>query len=321
MAKERSAKKKKRHGGVGPLGCLYVLLGIAVLIFIILAVRFAIVFKGAYAEIREEIASRREAREMAEREESRRAEENRTSSEEPEPSGSETEPGEFSGENETENSSEESPGETESGPEDPASETEESVPPPSSSETPSAYEVSVDRPDSGLRIWIGDSRTVGLFMTVATDVRDVAIAEVGMSYPWFESTAVPILEQYIAGGNVSTVYINMGVNDCASSVKQPAQFAAPQYIQRINNLIAAHPGIRFVFVSVGPGDGASYNGTSIPALNQEVDRFNAAMYSSCAADFLDLCGFLKANGFSTQDGIHYTAATYRDIYSFVLGSS
>ena len=317
MTEKKQKKQKRRRAGGIVLACLYALLTAAVLIFAVLLTRFMLFFRNAYSDLRAEIA----AREEAEAEASRQEERDRTAD-----SGGNPSAPDDSGENGEDKNSEESgsgfPSESaeESGPEDsqPEEETSESEPVP---ETPSAIEVSVDQPDGGLRIWVGDSRTVGIFMNVTTSAQDIAIAEVGMTYVWFDGTAVPQLEQYIRAGNVSRVFINMGVNDCAGSIGNPAANAAPKYAARINGLIEAYPAVRFIFYSVGPGNGSSYNGNSIAALNEEVDRFNSIMYGSCRAEFLDLNGFLKANGFGTLDGLHYDAATCREIYQFVIGSS
>ena len=169
----------------------------------------------------------------------------------------------------------------------------------------------------GLRVWIGDSRMVGLQQAVAYDPgKDVFIAQVGEALPWFQSTAVPTLESYLQAGGVGSVYINLGVNDCAGSYGNPSYNAAYDYASIINGLIDKYPHVRFYFMSVGIGRGDYYFSVHIPSMNNEVHAFNSIMQSSCRAVYIDTGEMIERDGFETADGIHYSASTYQRIYDY-----
>ena len=66
------------------------------------------------------------------------------------------------------------------------------------------------------RIWIGDSRTVGLELNVNMSNEDLILAKSGQSYVWFSNTAIKELKKLLNMYPTSQIIINMGVNDCAS---------------------------------------------------------------------------------------------------------
>ena len=175
---------------------------------------------------------------------------------------------------------------------------------------------------NGLRVWVGDSRTRGLKLYAGTDTaKDSFICEDGTGVDWFEKTAVPQLKALIASKTVSAVYINMGINDCASTYKTSEGNRSARYSRDINALISAYPQIRFYFLSIGPGDGQTYFSTDIPKMNAEADKFNAGMKKNCLAGYIPVAEYLKSSGFTTMDGLHYDAATCKKIYAYVLKMS
>ena len=104
-----------------------------------------------------------------------------------------------------------------------------------------------------------------------------------------------------------TVIINLGVNDLDSSAYLRLYNGLPDEFLDNNKVI---------FMSVNPCDGGySY-------LNSRIEAFNNDMSAGLDSriTFLDSYTFLMWNGFSTVDGLHYTAGTYVDIYNFVYDS-
>jgi len=175
---------------------------------------------------------------------------------------------------------------------------------------------------NGLRVWVGDSRTRGLKLYTGADTaKDSFICEDGTGVDWFEKTAVPQLKSLIASKTVSAVYINMGINDCASTYKTSEDNRSARYSRDINALVNAYPQIRFYFLSIGPGDGETYFSTDIAKMNAEADKFNAGMKEKCLAGYIPVAEYLKSSGFTTMDGLHYDAATCKKIYAYVLKMS
>ena len=201
--------------------------------------------------------------------------------------------------------------------------TEAPTAPPPATETRSetASEETLPEED-GIRVWIGDSRMTGVRLYVTWDAEtDDFIDQVGEGIGWFQLTAIPKLKERIAAENVTKVYINMGVNDCAATYKQDRGTRAEAYSNLINALVDEYPEIRFFFCSVGPSNGEWYNTVEIAKLNEEVDLFNAEMAELCRATYIDSGEYLKRSGFATSDGIHYNIPTYQRWYEYVLSQS
>jgi hypothetical protein len=146
--------------------------------------------------------------------------------------------------------------------------------------------------------WIGDSRTVGMARSIAIDY----LGKVGAAISFFRSNAESIYQI-----RDKTVIMNLGVNDLDSNAYLRLYNSMPDEFLDNNTVI---------FMSVNPCDGKySY-------LNSRIDAFNDAMKNGLDSriQFLDCCSYLKWYGFGTVDGLHYTDATYADIYNFVFDS-
>ena len=186
--------------------------------------------------------------------------------------------------------------------------------------TPLSVSAKEDTPEFN-RIFIGDSRTVGISLAINTQY-DTYIAKVGMSYNWFKTTALPALKKTLNKNN-NVVYINMGVNDCANATAG-GTLHINDYIEDINNLIKEYPDTEFYYISVNPVDGnypSSYaKGGYIDKdkLNNEIEEFNNQIKSSCNATYIDTSTYLKDTGFKTSDGIHFTSATNKEIYNYSI---
>ncbi len=183
-------------------------------------------------------------------------------------------------------------------------ETEEPLPQPQvayvGNETITAHRTAV----AGDIVFVGDSRTVG--MSTAVPAGDIYIAKVGAGYDWFASTAIPEVNATCSPGTI--IVINMGVNDLGNAVK---------YANKVNACIDewSANGIHVAYMSVNPVVDGHSN-----ASNAKVERFNSILSSSLDARvaWIDTYASLTANGYATQDGLHYKNATYRQIYDLCL---
>ena len=187
---------------------------------------------------------------------------------------------------------------------------------PQSESVPDEEEESKDKElKDGLRIWVGDSRTEGIRLYAENDPeKDVFIAKVGAGYAWFDTEGVPELEKKLEeeGDQISYVFIDIGVNDCAGSTNNSNLFKGEMYAERINALVKDWPDISFYFYSVCPCSG------NYEYLNEEIDHFNRVMLDECEAGFIDTGGYLKLTIFHSGDGLHYDEETYDRIYQYVL---
>lgn len=150
-------------------------------------------------------------------------------------------------------------------------------------------------------IFVGDSRTVGMHSAVGGN--DIWSGEKSAGLDWMKSSGVPNIEANI--GNGSAVIILMGVND----LYQPAN-----YISYINEKASvwSSKGARTYFVSVNPTEG------SYSTLNRDIDSFNQQLKKGLSnVSYIDTNSYLKSNGYSTQDGLHYTNDTYNKIYNYI----
>ncbi len=153
-------------------------------------------------------------------------------------------------------------------------------------------------------LFVGDSRTVQ--MKTAVGSTDKAyVAKVGEGYSWFKNSALPQIPNY--AGNGTTMIINFGVNDLANASK---------YIKLVNSNIDAWTaaGIKVYYAAVTPVK--NYKTVS----NDQIERFNAKLKSQLdpRITWIDGYSYLKQNGFSTGDGLHYNNSTYKSLYSYYM---
>lgn len=153
-------------------------------------------------------------------------------------------------------------------------------------------------------VFVGDSRTVQMKMAVGSSDKEY-IAQVGEGYSWFKSTALSEIPSYAGSG--TTMIINFGVNDLSNAGK---------YISLVNNNIDdwINAGITVYYAAVTPvGENASVS-------NAQIERFNARLQSELdpRVRWIDGYSYLMQTGFSTPDGLHYSADTYRSLYSYYM---
>lgn len=153
-------------------------------------------------------------------------------------------------------------------------------------------------------IFIGDSRTVGMQYAMG-NTGDVWSGKESSGLSWMKSAGIPNVEGQIKEG--SNVVIMMGANDC--------QYNGNAYVSYLNDLSrkAQEKGANLYFVSVNPTSGG------YERLNSTIDSFNQTVKNGVSSNvkYIDTNSYLKANGFNSSDGLHYDAATYEKIYSYI----
>ena len=153
-------------------------------------------------------------------------------------------------------------------------------------------------------VFVGDSRTVQLQMAVGSSDK-AYIAKIGEGYSWFKGSALSLIPVYAGKG--TKMIINFGVNDLANAGK---------YVSLVNSYIDtwSNAGITVYYAAVTPvGDGASVSNTQIESFNAQIQ---AGLDSR--VQWIDGYTYLKQAGFTTADGLHYNAATYRSLYSYYM---
>ncbi|MDO5336634.1 MAG: hypothetical protein Q4E89_04105 [Eubacteriales bacterium] len=156
-------------------------------------------------------------------------------------------------------------------------------------------------------IFIGDSRTVGMCDAVqeSTDVTTIWSCKIAMGYDWMVSTGVPQIEQYV--GEDTAVIFLMGVND-------PGNIQS--YISYVNDKADEWDalGADTYYAAVGP-----VSKETRYVSGQDIADFNMSLQEGLLdVTYLDVYGYLVENGYSTTDGLHYTASTYQDIYQYIV---
>lgn len=151
-------------------------------------------------------------------------------------------------------------------------------------------------------IFIGDSRTEGMRITLNTD--DIWSCEVAMGYDWMVNTGIPNIESEISSN--SAIIILMGVNDL---------YNVNNYVNYINQKASEweQKGVKTYFVSVGP---IEYN---MYCSNIDIESFNNQLRNGLNTNvkYIDIYTDMINNGYGTTDGTHYTSDTYRNIYNMI----
>ena len=152
--------------------------------------------------------------------------------------------------------------------------------------------------------WVGDSRTVGLGISMGISKK--CIAKVREGHNWYLTTAEKKLKKELKKNPKATVVLNFGVNDHVNITK---------YINSYKKLLKAYPEANIYFMSVNPID-SKYTAGYVS--NAKINSFNKKLKAAFPQRYIDVNSYLKKKGFKTVDGLHYTAATYKKIYNYVL---
>ena len=170
-------------------------------------------------------------------------------------------------------------------------------------------QVSVPEAFQGKYIFVGDSRMVGMSMSVSR--KDTAfIAKVSSGYSWLRSEAVPELKKLLKESSDAKVIFAHGINDLAN---------VSSYISCYTSLMAEYPRVDFYALSVTPVnyEKALQSGYS-QVTNEKIKDFNSSIQAAFGNRYIDAYTYLEKNGFETNDGIHYLAPTYQQLFSYVI---
>ena len=162
------------------------------------------------------------------------------------------------------------------------------------------------------KIIIGDSRCIGMKEALGEGAKQVSwIYESGKGYNWFSKTAVPKLDELIKDGKNYNVIINLGVNDLHN---------IQSYITKFNQMIKddKYKNCKFIIVSVNPVDEAKEAKNGYSVKNSSIENFNTKMRTGLDSS-IKYCDVYSdiSKSFDTRDGLHYTASSYKNIYSSI----
>ena len=168
-------------------------------------------------------------------------------------------------------------------------------------------------------VWIGDSRTVGMYWALTgrkdanainwyDDEGNFWSAAVGMGLDWMKSTGAPQSEEQISED--TAVIILLGVNDIGG------EQTAGAYCDYINRKAREWTGrgASVFFVSSNPVKGTITNGIG----NRDIETFNQAMSGGLDSSitFVDTYHYLGSN-IVYKDHVHYEDETNLKIYNAV----
>lgn len=168
------------------------------------------------------------------------------------------------------------------------------------------------------RIFVGDSRTVGLQDAVKSS--DTYIAKWGQGYDWFISTGKTKLEKTLKEYPYSVVILNLGVNDMEN---------VESYVQVYRKLQGDYPKARFYFMSLNPVEesflrASGYGGRD----NASIEAFNKRMQQVFGSFYIDTYHWMiereyvldVPHGHGTTDGLHYIDIVYQMLYGYVTAA-
>lgn len=162
-------------------------------------------------------------------------------------------------------------------------------------------------------IWFGDSRTVGMRDAVG-DGGDVWVAQDGEGYNWFNGDGLKKVNSSLKAGD--TIVVNFGIND-PENVKQ--------YIKRINELANTDwKSNKVVVMSINPIDEGRAHVAGYKVTTTQINNFNEAMKNGLKGSniqFVDTNSMMQRDGYSTKDGIYYTADTYKKLHDNFLSQN
>ena len=158
-------------------------------------------------------------------------------------------------------------------------------------------------------IIIGASRVVQMSQAVTNDANVIYICKCGAKYDWFRDTAMPRLTGYLKLFPKSKVVIQMGNNDL--SVSSSGNF--PLYRNAFRKLMEVYPDAKFLFMDALPGGTKGKNARRV--------QFNAQLQAAFPKNYIGGYDYLMRKGIrykSSTDHEHYSDATYRLIYQYIL---
>ena len=179
-------------------------------------------------------------------------------------------------------------------------------------------------------ILVGDSRTVGLYQAIGETTNgdevlgldkdgNYYIAKVGEGYKYMSGKA-DVIKDSIKEIDDVVVVINMGTNDAGGGESSGEKYATWVNEQAEEWKKAGAKAI--YFVSTNPVDTSKYAKNSGYTLtNENIEAFNEGVKSNLSDSiaYIDTYSALKDKVVS-NDGIHYDADTYKEIYKTIKSS-
>ncbi len=158
-------------------------------------------------------------------------------------------------------------------------------------------------------IFVGDSRYVG--MRKFAQSNDIFIAENAQGYDFLMSK-LETIRQY--ADNNSVLIIGLGVNDYGVNYKK--------YISIMNEL-ADTLECNVYYMLINPVEEEKEIPYGYTVYNEMIDKYNMLMRAgfSDRVKIIDSNTYLKENGFSTVDGLHYDDNTYNKIYNYLKSNA
>ena len=176
---------------------------------------------------------------------------------------------------------------------------------------------------SNYTLYVGDSRTVGMCQVVTLSSNEECVSKVGAGYVWLEDTALPDIYSKLESNQNANVVINIGVNNLARGNSDTIQTLVNNYVKLYKGIMEKYPNAKVVVVSVGTGDeskqqnAVSKGSLSAVVPNTNVNSFNTKMAKTLSGTNIKFCNInnnIRNNYITSEDGLHYTSATYKNIY-------
>ncbi len=155
-------------------------------------------------------------------------------------------------------------------------------------------------------IFVGDSRFVQM-EDAAGENPYRWIAKVSQGYDWFSEVAVPEIDEAAQSG--TKILINLGVNDVANE---------KAYAGLVNRKAAEweEKGAEVYYSSVNPVEDGRY------VTEEKVESFNRSLQEDLdpSVEWIDSFSWLKEEGYTLTDGLHFSEETSERLYAFYLSS-
>lgn len=154
-------------------------------------------------------------------------------------------------------------------------------------------------------IFVGDSRTEGMRDAIGENDKTKFICKIGKGLAWLKSTAYSQLKDMCDKYPDYYVVFNFGIND----------LGVESYISYYKDTIAKNIKNKIIHMSINPIDADKAKKAGYQVTTSDIENFNKRYKEYAGSAYLDTYSYLKSNGFSASDGIHYNNDTYKKIYN------
>lgn len=174
-------------------------------------------------------------------------------------------------------------------------------------------------------IIVGDSR-----MEFIEDDEEIIIpfnvefvAKSAMTIDWLRKTALPNVDKILKEDDFEySVVVNMGVNDL-NYARYKGDEIAKDYFNLYSELAHDYPNVKVYILSVNPINEKKRNKTEPgnQRTNKKIELFNNTIQEELDDSDLDnmfYCDAYNELEFGTDDGLHYTKETNREIINYIV---